>query len=96
MDIMDFLWEPWMLSFTTADLNKRVGSVTGAAMREPVVITHHRKPRFVLMSVESYEQLAQQPPDRRQSFTIETIPDDLRDGLIALADSYKDTSDRAD
>ena len=85
-----------MRSFTTADLNKRVGSVTGAAMREPVVITHHRKPRFVLMSVESYEQLTQQSPDSRQRFTIDTIPDDLREGLLALADSYADETDRAD
>jgi prevent-host-death family protein len=84
-----------MRSFTAADLNKHVGSVTGAAMREPVVITHHRKPRFVLMSVESYEQLAQRSPDRRQSFTIETIPDHLREDLLALADSYEDGSGRA-
>jgi prevent-host-death family protein len=85
-----------MRSFTTADLNKHIGSVTGAAMREPVVITHHRKPRFVLMSVESYQQLAQRSPDRRQSSTIETIPDDLRDGLLALADGYENDTDRAD
>ena len=85
-----------MRSFTTADLNKHVGSVTGAAMREPVVITHHRKPRFVLMSVESYEQLAQQSPDHRRRFTLDTIPDDLREGLLALADSYENATDRVD
>jgi prevent-host-death family protein len=85
-----------MRSFTTADLNKHVGSVTEAAMREPVVITHHRRPRFVLMSVESYKQLAEQQPDRRQRFTLDTIPDDLREGLLALADSYENTDDRAD
>jgi prevent-host-death family protein len=85
-----------MRSFTTADLNKRVGSVTDAALREPVVITHHRKPRFVLMSVEDFEQLAHQSPDRRESFTLDTIPDDLRDGLLALADGFEDEADRAD
>jgi prevent-host-death family protein len=75
-----------MRSFTTADLNKHVGSVTDAAMRAPVVITHHRKPRFILMSVESYEQLAQQSPDRRQRSTVGTIPGDVREGLLALVD----------
>ena len=85
-----------MRHFTTADLNKHVGSVTGAAMREPVVITHHSKPRFVLMSVESYEQLACQSPDRRLSFTLDSIPNDLRDGLLVLADSYEDPPGRAD
>ena len=97
MDILDwFSGEmPRMRRFSTADLNKHVGSVTGAAMREPVVITHHRKPRFILMSVESYAQLAQPSPDRRQSFTLDTIPDDLREGLLALADSYEDETDGA-
>jgi hypothetical protein len=85
-----------MRSFTTADLNKRVGSVTVAALREPVVITHHRKPRFILMSVESYQELAQHAPDRRSGFTLDTIPDDLREGLLALAESYDDSPDRAD
>lgn len=85
-----------MRTFTTADLNKHVGSVTDAAMREPVMITHHRKPRFVLMSLESFERLTHQPPDRRQSFTIDTMPDDLRDGLLALADSMEGETDRAD
>ncbi len=79
-----------MRTFTTADLNKQVGTVTDAARREPVVITHHRKPRYILMSMEAYEQLAgSHPDDPRQSFTLETIPDDLRDGLLALADGYE-------
>ena len=85
-----------MRTFTTADLNKHVGSVTDAAMREPVMITHHRRPRFVLMSVESFERLAHRSPDRRQNFTLDTIPDDLRDGLLALADNLDREPDRAD
>lgn len=39
-----------MRQFTTGDLNKQVGDVTDAAAREPIVLTKHRKPRFVLMS----------------------------------------------
>ena len=46
---------PWqscpVRTFTTADLNKQVGIVTDAARHGPVVTTHHRKPRYVLMSV---------------------------------------------
>lgn len=80
-----------MRSFTTADLNKQVGAVTDAARRGPVVITHHRKPRYVLMSVEAYEQLTGLPPaDPRTSFTLDAMPDDLRDGLLALADAYEE------
>ena len=47
-----------MRTFTTADLNKQVGTVTDAGRHGPVVITHHHKPRYVLMSVERYKQLA--------------------------------------
>ena len=43
-----------MRQFTTGDLNKQVGDVTDAASREPIVLTKHRKPRFVLMSYEHY------------------------------------------
>ncbi|ODS52819.1 MAG: prevent-host-death protein [Agrobacterium sp. SCN 61-19] len=46
-----------MRQFTTGDLNKQVGDVTDAASREPVVLTKHRKPRFVLMSYDQYERL---------------------------------------
>lgn len=46
-----------MGQFTTGDLNKQVGDVTDAASREPVVLTKHRKPRFVLMSYDYYERL---------------------------------------
>ncbi|MDP9588532.1 UNVERIFIED_ORG: prevent-host-death family protein [Shinella zoogloeoides] len=46
-----------MRHFTTGDLNKQVGDVTDAAAREPVVLTKHRKLRFVLMSYEHYERI---------------------------------------
>ena len=46
-----------MRQFTTGDLYKQVGDVTDAASREPVVLTKHRKPRFVLMSYDHYERL---------------------------------------
>lgn len=46
-----------MREYTTGDLNKQVGDVTDAASREPVILTKHKKPRFVLMSYEHYERL---------------------------------------
>jgi hypothetical protein len=45
-----FLWPTAMRAFTTNDLNKQVGEVTDAATKLPVLITRHRKPRFVMMS----------------------------------------------
>ena len=46
-----------MRAFTTNDLNKQVGEVTNAATKAPVVSTRHRKPRFVMMSIEHYERI---------------------------------------
>lgn len=46
-----------MREFSTGDLNKQVGDVTDAATREPILLTRHKKPRFVLMSFEHYERM---------------------------------------
>lgn len=46
-----------MRAFTTGDLNKQVGEVTDAATKAPVMITRHRKPRFVMMSYEHYQRI---------------------------------------
>jgi prevent-host-death family protein len=54
-----------MRSFTTTDLNKQVGEITDAARKGPVVITHHRKPRYVLMSVEHYARISHADDPRR-------------------------------
>lgn len=84
-----------MRQFTTADLNKQVGIVTDAARREPVLITHHRRPRLVMMSVEAYEMLTHKSAeDRQQAFTLDTMPDEIANGLLKLADQYeRDASD---
>jgi prevent-host-death family protein len=79
-----------MREFTTADLNKHVGNITDAAMREPVVITHHRRPRFVLMSIDEFNKLSKdRPGDARTAFTLETMPPDIENGILALADQYE-------
>jgi prevent-host-death family protein len=53
-----------MRVFSTHDLNKQVGEVTDAAAKAPVVITRHRKRRFVMMSVEHYAKLRGLDPRR--------------------------------
>ena len=64
MEIMDFPAGP-MRAFTTNDLNKQVGEVTDAAAKSPIVITRHRKPRFVMMSYEHYQRIKGGPDPRR-------------------------------
>jgi prevent-host-death family protein len=54
-----------MRSFTTVELARDIKEVTHAATREPVTITHHRRPRFVLMAVEDFERLSKAADPRR-------------------------------
>ena len=65
-----------MRQFTTVDLNKQVGDITEAAAREPVMITRHRKPRYVLMSYEHYQHM-QTSGDPRRVYRTEETPEDL-------------------
>lgn len=67
-----------MRHYTTGDLNKQVGDVTDAASREPVVLTKHRKPRFVLMSYEHYERL-RTGGDTRKAHRASDMPDEHRE-----------------
>ena len=46
-----------MALFSSLDLQKRTGEIQIAAAREPVVITHHGKPRAVMLSVDEYIRL---------------------------------------
>ncbi len=64
-----------MRSFTTLDLNKQVGEVTDAAAKAPVIITRHRKPRFVMMSYEHYQRIKETADPRRAYGADETPPD---------------------
>lgn len=64
-----------MRQFTTGDLNKQVGDVTDAAAREPVVLTKHRKPRFVLMSYEHYERM-RSGSDPRRAYQASEMPEE--------------------
>jgi prevent-host-death family protein len=61
--------------FSTVELTQQVGTVTHAASREPVVITQHRKPRYVLMSIEDYERMQAQGRPRRVYGIGETPPE---------------------
>ncbi|PJN94078.1 type II toxin-antitoxin system prevent-host-death family antitoxin [Amaricoccus sp. HAR-UPW-R2A-40] len=46
-----------MKEFAAADLTRKTGDLFEAATLAPVAITKHRKPRFVVMSMERYRAL---------------------------------------
>lgn len=45
--------------FKAADLTRHTSDLFDAAIRSPIAITKHRKPKFVLMSMGQYPQLTQ-------------------------------------
>jgi prevent-host-death family protein len=64
-----------MKEFQAAQLSRRIGDVLEAAARGPVAITKHRKPRFVIMSVDAYAALADRRPQR--AYDTDALPDAL-------------------
>ena len=57
--------------------------VTDKALRQPVVITSHGRPRHVLLAYEDYQRLR---AAGRQAYRIEDLPD----GLASLLESGLD------
>lgn len=72
-----------MRQFSTAELVKHVGDVTHAAAQAPVAITQHKKPRFVLMTMESFEAMRRQSDPRRAYGPGELPPDEA--GIVVAA-----------
>ncbi|WP_179381296.1 type II toxin-antitoxin system Phd/YefM family antitoxin [Jannaschia marina] len=78
-----------MRSFPSTDLKQTLGDVLDAATHEPIAITKHSKPRYVLMSIREYEQRFQR--DERRAYAIEDAPDEHLAMLEAsLAERTKD------
>jgi PHD/YefM family antitoxin component YafN of YafNO toxin-antitoxin module len=84
-----------MRAFSTVDLLRDLKTVTHAAAREPVAITQHRKPRFVLMAIEDFERL-RTASDPRRAYRIEETPRELADLLITGLDRIVDDKSEAD
>jgi prevent-host-death family protein len=74
-----------MQKFSTVDLDQRLGDVKAAAARRPVVITEHRKERFVLMNVEDYKQLLARANPQRVYGPGET-PDEIANIFLSEID----------
>ncbi|WP_430425723.1 type II toxin-antitoxin system Phd/YefM family antitoxin [Phenylobacterium sp.] len=61
-------------------------SVTDKALREPVVITAHGRPRHVLLAYEDYERLRDQ---ERQVYRSDSLPADLAGAILADLDKLR-------
>ncbi len=52
-----------MSTVTGREFNQRPSQIKRAAEREPVVITEHDRPSFVLMTYDEYQRLHNAPED---------------------------------
>lgn len=66
-----------MKQFAAGDLTRNTGDLFEAAAVAPVAITKHRKPRFVVMSVERYETLANSHAASQRAYAVGEMPDDV-------------------
>lgn len=73
-----------MKRFTTVDLLRDFKNVTMAADRQPVAITQHRKPRYVLMTYEDFQTIRR--PDPRRAYGPGETPQELAEILLPELD----------
>lgn len=71
-----------MKEFAAADLTRKTGDLFEAATISPVAITKHRKPRYVIMSMERYESLTH-GQDTRRAFHVDDLSHDESESLIS-------------
>lgn len=71
-----------MRSFSSTELANKTGDVLAAASAEPVAISRHGKERFVVLSVEQYQQL-RSGRETRRAFHVSDLSDAEANSLIA-------------
>ena len=54
-----------MQKSSTVDLDQHLSDVKAAASRAPVVITEHRKDRFVMMHIDQFKELKSKANPRK-------------------------------
>lgn len=72
-----------MKQYPSTDLKQNLGDVLAAASQQPVSITRHNKPRYVLMSIEAYE--ARFVNDSRRAYAAKDAPSEHVDMLEEYA-----------
>lgn len=77
-----------MREFSLVHLNRKSTDVTAAASREPVALTHHRTPRYVLMSYEDFQRMNSRVPETRRAYTAENTPEEVAAWLLPALDRF--------
>lgn len=64
---------------TSTEFQRNVGTYTDTAMREPVIITSHKREKLVLISAEDYRRLRKL--DSRRAIHPSEMPEDVKKAL---------------
>lgn len=72
--------DPAAPTVTSKQAHRNWKLVTDKALRAPVVITAHGRPRHVLMAYEDYERMRQ---GSRRAYRTEALPADLADDILS-------------
>jgi prevent-host-death family protein len=80
-----------MRRFTTVELDKNIGDIKAVAAREPVIITEHRKDRFVMMSIQDFERL-RTSGDPQRVFGVGETPPEIAAPFLAEIDRVLDAA----
>lgn len=75
-----------MRQFSATDLANRTGDVLAAAARETVEIKRHGTPRFVIMSVDRFQEMMARGSFQR-SIHVADMSDDEADALLAALEA---------
>ncbi len=65
-----------MREFAAGDLTRNTGDLFEAATVAPIAITKHRKPRYVVMSMERYEALTRSA-NQQMAIATDDMPEEL-------------------
>lgn len=79
-----------MRKFSSLDLQQRTGEIQTAALREPVALTFHGRPRTVMLSVEEFcrlkEAIGEQVPRELKASPPEILKSEAEDVLAYSTD----------
>ena len=71
-----------MRSFSATDLGNKTGDVLATASQEPIAISKHGKPRFVILTSETFNKL-KRGSDPRVAGRTADIPPEIGSAIIA-------------
>ncbi len=84
-----------MEKFSTVELLRDIKTVTMAADRQPVAITQHRKPRYVLMTYDDFTAM-KRDVDPRKVYGPHEAPSELADLIAPELDRLIEEGNRQD